>query len=67
VQAYLNGHDHDLQHRRRAVNLFCSGAGSKPRKPKEHRPIEFAQGCSASCHDLQAEKLSVQAMTTREA
>ncbi len=32
VQAYFNGHDHDLQHLQAGkVNLFCSGGGSKPR------------------------------------
>jgi tartrate-resistant acid phosphatase type 5 len=32
VQAYFNGHDHDLQHLQAGrVNMFCSGGGSKPR------------------------------------
>ena len=32
VQAYINGHDHDLQHLVQGdLNLFCSGAGSQVR------------------------------------
>jgi tartrate-resistant acid phosphatase type 5 len=47
VQAYLNGHDHDLQHLQAGnVNLFCSGAGSKPRMTKKTARTKFAEGCS---------------------
>ena len=48
VQAYFNGHDHDLQHLQAgAVNLFCSGGGSKPRaKIKDIPQTKFGKGCS---------------------
>jgi acid phosphatase len=47
VQAYFNGHDHDLQHLQTGkVNLFCSGAGSKPRATVKETPrTKFAKGC----------------------
>jgi acid phosphatase len=39
VQAYINGHDHDLQHiRRGGVDYVCTGAGS------EVRPVQSVQG-----------------------
>ncbi|HEY2466163.1 MAG TPA: tartrate-resistant acid phosphatase type 5 family protein [Steroidobacteraceae bacterium] len=39
VQAYINGHDHDLQHiRRRGVDYLCCGAGS------EVRPVQAVEG-----------------------
>lgn len=39
VQAYINGHDHDLQHiRRDGVDYICTGAGS------ESRPVRKVQG-----------------------
>jgi tartrate-resistant acid phosphatase type 5 len=39
VQAYVNGHDHDLQHiRRGGVDYICTGAGS------EVRPVQSVQG-----------------------
>ena len=32
MQAYFNGHDHDLQHLKAGgLNMFCSGAGSTVR------------------------------------
>ncbi len=48
VQAYFNGHDHDLQHLQAGkVNLFCSGAGSKPRNTGNNPHTKFAKGgCS---------------------
>jgi acid phosphatase len=47
VQAYINGHDHDLQHLQAGqVNLFCSGAGSKPRMTNKIPQTKFAKGCS---------------------
>ncbi len=48
VQAYFNGHDHDLQHLQAGkVNLFCSGAGSKPRVTSNTPHTKFARGgCS---------------------
>jgi tartrate-resistant acid phosphatase type 5 len=39
VQAYINGHDHDLQHiRRGGVDYLCCGAGS------EVRPVQAVTG-----------------------
>jgi tartrate-resistant acid phosphatase type 5 len=39
VQAYVNGHDHDLQHiRRGGVDYVCTGAGS------EVRPVRSVEG-----------------------
>jgi acid phosphatase len=39
VQAYINGHDHDLQHiRRGGVDYLCCGAGS------EVRPVQAVDG-----------------------
>lgn len=63
VQAYFNGHDHDLQHLQAgAVNLFCSGGGSKPRaKIKELPQTKFAKGCSGfAAVSLQPDKMDVQ-------
>jgi len=62
VQAYFNGHDHDLQHLQAgAVNLFCSGGGSRPRanaSPTSH--TKFAKGCSGfTAVALQADKMDV--------
>jgi tartrate-resistant acid phosphatase type 5 len=61
VQAYINGHDHDLQHLQAGpVNLFCSGAGSKPRVSKETVHTKFFRGCSGFMSvALQAEKMDV--------
>lgn len=43
VQAYLHGHDHDLQHiRRGAVDYICSGAGSEGGRV---RPIPGTRFC----------------------
>jgi len=62
VQAYFNGHDHDLQHLEAGkVNLFCTGGGSKPRvalKKTEH--TKFGLGCSGFiAASLQADALEV--------
>ena len=62
VQAYFNGHDHDLQHLEAGtVNLFCTGGGSKPRasiKKTDH--TKFGLGCSGFiAASLQADKLEV--------
>ncbi len=47
VQAYFNGHDHDLQHLQAGkVNLFCSGAGSKIRPTSSTSHTKFAKSCS---------------------
>jgi acid phosphatase len=63
VQAYFNGHDHDMQHLQAgSVNLFCSGGGSKPRvKIKDLPQTKFAKGCSGfTAVALQADKMDVQ-------
>jgi acid phosphatase len=45
VQAYFNGHDHDLQHLQAGkVNLFCAGAGSKVRESKSTAHTKFVRG-----------------------
>jgi acid phosphatase len=45
VQAYFNGHDHDLQHLQAGkINLFCSGAGSKVRETKNTAHTKFFRG-----------------------
>ena len=67
VQAYFNGHDHDLQHLVAGkVNLFDSGAGS------EHTPTsytfhsKFAKSCSGfTTVSLQAEKMDVRMVDNR--
>jgi acid phosphatase len=63
VQAYFNGHDHDLQHLQAGgVNLFCSGGGSKPRASIRDLPqTKFAKGCSGfAAVGLQAGQMEVQ-------
>jgi acid phosphatase len=67
VQAYINGHDHDLQHLQAGtVNLFCSGAGSKPRIPRETVHTKFAKGCSGfMAVALQADKMDVRMIDHR--
>lgn len=47
VQAYFNGHDHDLQHLQAGkINLFCSGAGSRVRPTGMKSHSKFAKSCS---------------------
>ncbi len=62
VQAYFNGHDHDLQHLQAGeVNLFCSGAGSEVRPTKSHDHTKFAKSCSGfTTVNLQADRMNVQ-------
>ena len=44
VQAYINGHEHNLQHvRRGGVNYITCGAGSKT-EPVDAPPGQFASG-----------------------
>jgi len=61
VQAYFNGHDHDLQHLMAgAVNLFDSGAGSQVRPTTETMHTKFAKACSGfTAVSLQADKMTV--------
>ncbi len=67
MQAYINGHDHDLQHLQAGqVNLFCSGAGSKPRQPKETVHTKFAKGCwGFMAVALQADQMDVRMIDDR--
>jgi acid phosphatase len=47
VQAWFNGHDHDLQHLVAGdLNLFCTGAGSQVRPSKTTVHTKFAKGSS---------------------
>ena len=62
VKAYINGHDHDLQHiRRNGIDYFCCGAGSEVRPVQ---PIEGTLFCQAqsgfAAVRLQAESLSLE-------
>lgn len=61
VQAYFNGHDHDLQHLVAGdVNLFDSGAGSEHRPTAFTRHSKFAESCSGfTTVALQAKKMDV--------
>ncbi len=62
VQAYFNGHDHDLQHLvAHDLNLFCSGAGSivSP-KTLETERTKFVRNCPGFiAASLQPDKLNV--------
>jgi tartrate-resistant acid phosphatase type 5 len=62
VQAYFNGHDHDLQHLQAgAVNLFDSGAGSQHTLTFYTKRSKFAKSCSGfTTVSLQADKMVVQ-------
>jgi len=62
VQAYFNGHDHDLQHLvTRNLNLFCSGAGSivspKTMETERTKFVRNIPGFIAA--SLQRDKLNV--------
>jgi acid phosphatase len=61
VQAYFNGHDHDLQHLQAGkVNLFCSGAGSTVRPTKDTDHTKFARSCPGfTTVNLQAGQMNV--------
>ena len=61
VQAYFNGHDHDLQHLRAGkVDLFCTGAGSQHTPTFYTRHSQFAESCSGfTTVSLQPEKMEV--------
>ncbi len=61
VQAYFNGHDHNLQHLQvGAVNLFDSGAGSRARPVFKTGYTKFAEACSGfTTVSLQADHMKV--------
>jgi tartrate-resistant acid phosphatase type 5 len=61
VQAYFNGHDHNLQHLQAgAVNLFDSGAGSRARPVFKTKYTRYAKACSGfTTVSLQADTMNV--------
>jgi len=61
VQAYFNGHDHDLQHLVAGdVNLFDTGAGSQHTLTFYTKRSKFAKSCSGfTSVSLQADKMDV--------
>jgi tartrate-resistant acid phosphatase type 5 len=61
VQAYFNGHDHDLQHLMSGeVNLFDSGAGSRVRPTKKTAHTKFAASRSGfTTVALQSDRMDV--------
>jgi len=61
VQAWFNGHDHDLQHLVAGdLNLFCSGAGSQVRATEDTIYTKFAQARSGfTAVSLQPDRMSV--------
>ncbi len=61
VQAYFNGHDHDLQHLVAGkVNLFDSGAGSQHTLTFYTKRSKFARSCSGfTAVALQPDKMAV--------
>ena len=67
VQAYFNGHDHNLQHLQAgAVNLFDSGAGSRARPVFKTKYTKFAEGCSGFVTaTLQADNMKVRMIDYR--
>lgn len=67
VQAYFNGHDHDLQHLLAGeVNLFDSGAGSQHTPTRYTKHSKFAKSCSGfTTVSLQADKMEVRMIDNR--
>ena len=67
VQAYINGHDHDLQHLQAdTVNLFCSGGGSKIRPTRNTPHTKFARSSSGfMAVALQPERMEVRMISDR--
>ena len=61
VQAYFNGHDHDLQHLVAGeVNLFDTGAGSQHTPTFYTQHTKFAESCSGfTTVSLQPDKMDV--------
>jgi acid phosphatase len=63
VQAYFNGHDHDLQHlQNEKMSFFCTGGGSKPRASiKTTSRTKFGLGCSGFiAASMTADQLHIQ-------
>jgi tartrate-resistant acid phosphatase type 5 len=69
VQAYFNGHDHDLQHLTAGgVNLFDTGAGSQFRPTKKTRHTQWAKACSGfTTVQLRSDRMNVRMMDNRGA
>jgi tartrate-resistant acid phosphatase type 5 len=67
VQAYFNGHDHNLQHLQAGtVNLFDSGAGSRARPVFKTQYTKFAEACSGfTTVSLQADNMNVRLIDYR--
>lgn len=67
VQAYFNGHDHNLQHLQvGSVNLFDSGAGSRARPVFKTRYTKFAKACSGfTTVSLQPDTMNVRLIDYR--
>jgi len=61
VQAYFNGHDHDLQHLMAGeINLFDTGAGSQFRPTKNTEHSKWSKACSGfSTVSLRADQMEV--------
>jgi tartrate-resistant acid phosphatase type 5 len=48
VQAYFNGHEHDMQHLREgSINYFCSGAASATRPTQKNEKTLFSLGLTS--------------------
>jgi acid phosphatase len=67
VQAYFNGHDHDLQHLVAGeVNLFDTGAGSQHTPTFYTKHSKFAKSCSGfTTVSLQADRMDVRMIDNR--
>jgi tartrate-resistant acid phosphatase type 5 len=67
VQAYFNGHDHDLQHLMAGeVNLFDTGAGSEFRPTSKTQHTAWAKACSGfTSVSLRRERMDVRMMDNR--
>ena len=67
VQAYFNGHDHNLQHLQvGTVNLIDSGAGSRARPVFKTKYTKFAEACSGfTTVSLQADTMKVRLIDYR--
>lgn len=67
VQAYFNGHDHNLQHLQvGTVNLIDSGAGSHARPVFKTRYTKFAEACSGfTTVSLQSDTMKVRLIDYR--
>ena len=69
VQAYFNGHDHDLQHLMAGgVNLFDTGAGSEFRPTRKTEHTTWAKACSGfTSVNLRGERMDVRMIDNRGA